>query len=71
MQIGWYLISALFIFLFGYGLGRRIGKKEGYSEGTAYAPISLKQYYFQNGECPICNFIIDNNIKNEIENKDK
>ncbi|HHU69713.1 MAG TPA: hypothetical protein GXZ31_05350 [Thermoanaerobacterales bacterium] len=66
MRIGWYLIGVLFIFLCGYGLGRRIGKKEGYSEGTAYAPIQLKQSYFENGECPVCCFKIDNDINDNV-----
>ncbi|HHW02754.1 MAG TPA: hypothetical protein GXX35_08095 [Thermoanaerobacterales bacterium] len=48
------LILGLSVFLLGYAIGRRIGKKEGFSEGEAIIPMELKRKLMENGICPLC-----------------
>lgn len=50
------LITAitLTVFLLGYGIGRRIGKGEGYRQGQALIPLELRRLALENGRCPTC-----------------
>ncbi|HHX23291.1 MAG: hypothetical protein ACOX2A_09525 [Tepidanaerobacteraceae bacterium] len=47
-------ILALSIYLIGYTMGRRIGKKEGIFEGKAIIPIELKKQMLDTMICPLC-----------------
>ncbi|KNF08916.1 hypothetical protein CLPU_5c02230 [Gottschalkia purinilytica] len=47
-------IYMLICMLIGYGLGRRIGIKEGEKKGLLIAPLELRKDMLTTGKCPIC-----------------
>lgn len=47
-------IFLLTTFLLGYSLGRRVGKKEGFLEGTNTTPLVMRQNLLQTSFCPLC-----------------
>lgn len=53
MKYGIITIMILLVFLIGYALGRRIGIKQGYERGIAYAPLKLKEEAYENYSCPL------------------
>ncbi|RKD34511.1 hypothetical protein [Thermohalobacter berrensis] len=53
-------IIILLVFLAGYSIGRRQGIKEGFIQGSNYAPISIRNKMLKKGKCPICNKEIEN-----------
>ncbi|KAB3527249.1 hypothetical protein [Alkaliphilus serpentinus] len=55
MLYGYIIILSLFTLLLGYGIGRRIGLKEGYKKATVELPFILKEKLYENNICPICN----------------
>lgn len=50
------LIAAieLSIFLAGYALGRRLGKKEGVDEGKRFIPLEWRSRLLETSTCPLC-----------------
>lgn len=43
------------IFLFGYVIGRRMGKKEGIIEGMSIVPLDWRKQLFETSICPLYN----------------
>jgi len=50
------LIAALAIAvcLFGYALGRRVGKQEGIKEGMSILPLEWRRQLNETSVCPLC-----------------
>jgi len=48
------LMLGFSVFLAGFAVGRRVGIKEGRSEGEAIVPIKLKQKMMESCFCPLC-----------------
>lgn len=38
----------------GYAVGRRSGQREGFLEGSAYAPLDLRRKSWERGACIVC-----------------
>ncbi|KXG76870.1 hypothetical protein [Thermotalea metallivorans] len=55
MIYGYFIVIGLVIFLCAYGLGRRIGIKEGFAKGIHYAPIAFREEAYKTNRCPVCN----------------
>lgn len=53
------LVIYLALGLIGYGIGRRVGLKEGYKRGIERSPLILRMKLLENGKCMIC----DNKIE--------
>ncbi len=54
MRYGLCFIGILLICLIAYAIGRRIGIKEGYLKGIAYAPLKMKEEAYASKKCPLC-----------------
>lgn len=54
MDIIYYIIFFLFVFLLGYSSGRRYGYKQGLEDGKKYAPLDMKKDLLRTGRCPVC-----------------
>ncbi|MGI5858948.1 MAG: hypothetical protein ACOX8P_06455 [Tepidanaerobacteraceae bacterium] len=48
------IIAVITIFLLGYALGRRAGKKEGVTEGMSLVPLEWRKEMFETSICPLC-----------------
>lgn len=48
------IIMVLTAFLFGYFLGKRLGREAGIEEGKAVTPLLLRQQSFELGYCILC-----------------
>lgn len=48
------IILELSVFLLGYALGRRSGKKEGVIEGMTLIPIEWRKQLLETSICPLC-----------------
>ena len=46
-------------FLIGYISGKRAGRKIGQQEGTALAPLLLREQSFDRGQCILCQRSLD------------
>jgi len=55
------VISMIILLLIGYCWGKKVGHREGYQEGLAHLPLSLRQQSLEQGYCVLC--------KEELENK--
>jgi len=42
------------VFLFGYAIGRRVGKQEGITEGMRLLPLDWKRQLNEASKCPLC-----------------
>lgn len=57
MILTWEIICAglgMLALFFGYAMGRRMGKREGFLEGCAYAPLDLRRKSWERGACLVC-----------------
>lgn len=52
--VPWVIASGYICFFLGYSLGRRVGKKEGFVEGSSYAPLAVREESYKKGYCIIC-----------------
>lgn len=48
------VLAAFLFLLFGYALGRRQGRHDGFLEGLRYAPLELRRLSWEKGACVIC-----------------
>lgn len=47
-------ILEIAVFLLGYALGRRAGKKEGITEGMSLVPLEWRKELYETSICPLC-----------------
>lgn len=52
-------IVGIILFLSGYALGRRIGKKEGVNEGVCLAPLEWRKQLLKTSICPLCTQVLN------------
>ena len=48
------VILCFIISLFSYGIGRRVGLREGHALGKVSKQLDLKEEYYSSGCCPLC-----------------
>jgi hypothetical protein len=48
------VIIAIVLFLAGYMIGKKAGRAAGYNEGSAAAPLLLRQQSLEQGRCCFC-----------------
>jgi hypothetical protein len=48
------ILFLLAAFLFGYFLGKRLGREAGLEEGKAVTPLILRQRSLEQGYCALC-----------------
>lgn len=54
--------------VFGYAIGRRTGQREGFLEGSAYAPLELRRKSWERGACIVCGRLAgDRSMAKEVE----
>ncbi|HHY42219.1 MAG TPA: hypothetical protein GX514_05165 [Thermoanaerobacterales bacterium] len=59
------------VFLFGYAIGRRVGKREGITEGMSLLPLDLKKQLYETSICPLCSQQLNTNKNcDKIHNRD-
>lgn len=59
------------VFLFGYTIGRRVGKREGITEGMSLLPLDLKKQLYETSICPLCSQQLNTNKNcDKIHNRD-
>lgn len=66
MVIEFIFIGAI-SFLVGYVLGKRAGRSHGYQEGTAEAPLILREQSLSQGRCCLCQSSAALADKNRLE----
>jgi len=59
------------VFLFGYAIGRRVGKRESITEGMSLLPLDLKKQLYETSICPLCSQQLNTNKNcDKIHNRD-
>lgn len=48
------IVLTFLAFFAGFAGGRRWGKREGFAEGIAYAPLEMRRQTWEDGHCVIC-----------------
>jgi len=66
MVIEFVFIGAI-AFLIGYVLGKRAGRSHGYQEGTAEAPLRLREQSLNQGRCCLCQSSVALADRNRLE----
>lgn len=57
--------------VFGYAIGRRTGQREGFLEGSAYAPLELRRKSWERGACIVCGRLAgDRHVLKEVGSVD-
>lgn len=60
------------VFLLGYAIGRRVGKKEGITEGMSILPLDWRRQLNETSICPLCSQQLNTNKNcDKIHNRDQ